>query len=36
MSEHLLYIGGTWRPGGGGTVPAVSPSSGERVTPAKV
>ena len=29
MSEHLLYIGGTWRPGGGGTVPAVSPSSGE-------
>ena len=29
MSEHLLYIGGTWRPGGGGTVPAVSPSSGQ-------
>ena len=29
MREHLLYIGGTWRHGGGGTVPAVSPSSGE-------
>ena len=29
MSEHLLYIGGAWRPGGGGTAPAVSPSSGE-------
>ena len=30
MSEHLLYIGGAWRPGGGGTAPAVSPSSGEQ------
>src|SRR5262245_64137727 len=29
MSEHLRYIGGAWRRGGGGTVPAVSPSSGE-------
>ena len=29
MSEHLLYIGGAWRHGGGGTIPAVSPSSGE-------
>jgi len=29
MREHLLYIGGAWRPGGGGQVPAVSPSSGE-------
>ena len=29
MSEYLLYIGGTWRHGGGGTVPAVSPSSGQ-------
>jgi acyl-CoA reductase-like NAD-dependent aldehyde dehydrogenase len=30
MREHLLYIDGAWRPGGGGQVPAVSPSSGER------
>src|SRR5262249_45691786 len=30
MSEHLLYIGGAWRPGGGGAAPAVSPSSGEQ------
>jgi succinate-semialdehyde dehydrogenase/glutarate-semialdehyde dehydrogenase len=29
MSEHLLHIGGAWRHGGGGTIPAVSPSSGE-------
>jgi acyl-CoA reductase-like NAD-dependent aldehyde dehydrogenase len=29
MPETLLYIGGTWRPGGAGSVPAVSPSSGE-------
>jgi len=29
MQEHLLYIGGRWRPGGGGTAQAVSPSSGE-------
>src|SRR5262250_3215506 len=29
MTEHLLYIGGTWRHGGGGTIPAVSPSSGQ-------
>ena len=29
MREHLLYIGGAWRQGGGGQVPAVSPSSGE-------
>ncbi|HEY6277552.1 MAG TPA: aldehyde dehydrogenase family protein [Streptosporangiaceae bacterium] len=30
MSEHLLYIGGSWRPGEAGAAPAVSPSSGER------
>ncbi len=29
MREHLLYIGGSWRPGEAGRVPAVSPSSGE-------
>jgi acyl-CoA reductase-like NAD-dependent aldehyde dehydrogenase len=29
MPEHMLYIGGAWRPGGAGSVPAVSPSSGE-------
>jgi acyl-CoA reductase-like NAD-dependent aldehyde dehydrogenase len=29
MREHLLYIGGRWRPGGAGTMPATSPSSGE-------
>ncbi len=28
MREHLLYIGGRWRKGGGGTTAAVSPSSG--------
>ncbi len=28
MREHLLYIGGGWRKGGGGTMPAVSPSTG--------
>jgi acyl-CoA reductase-like NAD-dependent aldehyde dehydrogenase len=27
--EHLLYIGGGWRPGRGGAAAAVSPSSGE-------
>lgn len=30
MREHLLYIGGAWRRGGGGTAPAVSPSTGEQ------
>lgn len=30
MREHLLYIGGAWRPGSGGTAPAISPSSGEQ------
>ena len=29
VQEHLLYIGGDWRPGGGGTAPATSPSSGQ-------
>jgi acyl-CoA reductase-like NAD-dependent aldehyde dehydrogenase len=29
MRKHLLWIGGVWRPGRGGTAPAVSPSSGE-------
>jgi acyl-CoA reductase-like NAD-dependent aldehyde dehydrogenase len=29
MQEHLLYIGGRWRPGGTGTARAISPSSGE-------
>ena len=29
MQEHLLYIGGSWRPGGAGTAVAESPSSGE-------
>jgi acyl-CoA reductase-like NAD-dependent aldehyde dehydrogenase len=29
MREYQLYIGGGWRPGEAGTVPAVSPSSGE-------
>ncbi|MGO9294473.1 MAG: aldehyde dehydrogenase family protein [Streptosporangiaceae bacterium] len=29
MREHLLYIGGSWRPGEGGTAAAVSPSAGE-------
>ena len=28
MREHLLYIGGGWRKGGGGTAAAVSPSTG--------
>src|SRR5436309_1021380 len=27
-AEHLLYIGGGWRPGENGTAPATSPSSG--------
>ena len=30
MPEHLLYIGGRWRPGESGTAPAVSPSSGRQ------
>jgi acyl-CoA reductase-like NAD-dependent aldehyde dehydrogenase len=29
MREHLLYVGGTWRPGEAGTAEAVSPSSGK-------
>jgi acyl-CoA reductase-like NAD-dependent aldehyde dehydrogenase len=29
LQEHLLYVGGDWRPGGAGTAPAISPSSGE-------
>ena len=29
MQEHLLYIGGGWRPGAAGTALATSPSSGE-------
>jgi acyl-CoA reductase-like NAD-dependent aldehyde dehydrogenase len=29
MQEYLLYIGGRWCPGGAGTAPAESPSSGE-------
>jgi acyl-CoA reductase-like NAD-dependent aldehyde dehydrogenase len=29
MQEHLLYVGGVWRPGGAGQAAAVSPSSGE-------
>jgi acyl-CoA reductase-like NAD-dependent aldehyde dehydrogenase len=29
VDEHLLYINGDWRKGGGGTDTAVSPSSGE-------
>lgn len=29
MREHLLYVGGDWRPGEGGTAPATSPASGE-------
>jgi acyl-CoA reductase-like NAD-dependent aldehyde dehydrogenase len=29
VREHLLLIGGGWRPGGAGTMPATSPSSGE-------
>jgi acyl-CoA reductase-like NAD-dependent aldehyde dehydrogenase len=31
VREHLLYIDGTWRPGGAGTTVATSPSSGERI-----
>src|SRR5215475_8210590 len=30
VREHRLYIGGSWRSGGGGTADAVSPSTGER------
>jgi acyl-CoA reductase-like NAD-dependent aldehyde dehydrogenase len=29
VREHLLYVGGSWRKGGGGIEEAVSPSSGE-------
>ena len=29
MREHRLYVGGSWRSGGGGTAYAVSPSTGE-------
>ena len=29
MDEYLLYVGGTWRPGHAGLVPAISPASGE-------
>ena len=29
MREHRLYVGGSWRSGGGGTADAVSPSTGE-------
>lgn len=29
MREHRLYVGGSWRPGGGGTAEAISPSTGE-------
>jgi len=29
MHEHLLYIDGAWRGGGGGTADAVSPATGE-------
>src|SRR6266568_5192882 len=29
MREHLLLIGGSWRPGRAGTAAAISPSSGE-------
>jgi acyl-CoA reductase-like NAD-dependent aldehyde dehydrogenase len=28
MPEHQLFVGGRWRPGGGGTAAAVSPSTG--------
>jgi acyl-CoA reductase-like NAD-dependent aldehyde dehydrogenase len=31
VREHLLYVDGTWRPGGAGTTVATSPSSGERI-----
>jgi acyl-CoA reductase-like NAD-dependent aldehyde dehydrogenase len=29
MQEYQIYLGGRWQPGGAGTAPAVSPSSGE-------
>jgi acyl-CoA reductase-like NAD-dependent aldehyde dehydrogenase len=29
MREYQLYVDGTWRPGGAGTMPAASPSTGE-------
>jgi len=29
VREHRLYIGGSWRAGGGGTAEAISPSTGE-------
>ncbi len=30
MRDHRLYIGGSWRQGGGGSAPALSPSTGEQ------
>jgi succinate-semialdehyde dehydrogenase/glutarate-semialdehyde dehydrogenase len=30
VREHLLYIAGSWRQGGGGTAAAISPSTGEQ------
>ena len=30
MRDHRLYIGGSWRPGGGGDAVAVSPSTGKQ------
>ncbi len=30
MRDHRLYIGGSWRPGGGGNAAAVSPSTGKQ------
>ena len=30
VREHRLYVGGSWRSGGGGAADAVSPSTGER------
>lgn len=29
MREHLLYLNGTWCPGGAGTMPATNPATGE-------
>jgi len=29
MRDHLLYVNGAWRPGGGGTMPAMNPATGE-------
>ena len=30
MRDFLLYVDGAWCPGGAGTMPATSPSTGER------